>query len=186
MPFYALIAPLFIVSIMIVLEHRQISKIAENEVFPKSIVNIDRYVAFISSTQIPKEHNQQLIFKFNKINQMDAVKQIMTESGKILNWLLNGYKDYKILGFEQTNESYVDTSAEGATVEQWLKRCCLVDINNPTYKERASDLYESFQKFIADNALKEISARMFYLILGKKKKKKRYSAGYVYLGIKLQ
>lgn len=169
-----------------VIQHRQISKIAENEVFPKSIVNIDRYVAFISSTQIPKEHNQQLIFKFNKINQMDAVKQIMTESGKILNWLLNGYKDYKILGFEQTNESYVDTSAEGATVEQWLKQCCLVDINNPTYKERASDLYESFQNFIADNALKEISARMFYLILGKKFHKKRYSAGYVYLGIKLQ
>ena len=169
-----------------VIQHRQISKIAENEVFPKSIVNIDRYVAFISSTQIPKEHNQQYVFRFNRITQEGAIKSCMAERSKILNWLLNGYRDYKILGFEQTNESYMDTSAEGTTIEQWLKQCCIIDINNPSYKERASDLYESFQKFIDDNGLIEISARMFYLILGKKFHKKRYSVGYVYLGIKLQ
>lgn len=169
-----------------VIQHRQISKIAENEVFPKSIVNIDRYVAFISSTQIPKEHNQQYVFRFNRITQEGAIKSCMAERSKILNWLFNGYRDYKILGFEQTNESYMDTSAEGTTIEQWLKQCCIIDINNPSYKERASDLYESFQKFIDDNGLIEISARMFYLILGKKFHKKRYSAGYVYLGIKLQ
>ena len=40
-----------------------VSKLAENELFPKSVLNsvlnIDKYVAVISSSQIPKDHTKQ-------------------------------------------------------------------------------------------------------------------------------
>ena len=77
------------------IQHRQVSKLAENELFPKSVLNIDKYVAFISSSQIPKDHTQELIFKFHPTNQLGDISQYISVFGKILNWILIGYEEYK-------------------------------------------------------------------------------------------
>lgn len=168
------------------IQHRQVSKLAENELFPKSVLNIDKFVAFISSSQIPKDHTQELIFKFHPTNQLGDISQYISEFGKILNWILIGYEEYKRFGFEQVNENFVGCSPESMLVEEWLTKCCVVNIQDHTLSERASNLYESFYRYITDNELPELSYRMFFLILSKKFNKTRYAEGITYFGLSLK
>ena len=71
-------------------------------------------------------------------------------------------------------------------VEEWLTKCCVVNIQDHTLSERASNLYESFYRYVTDNELPELSYRMFFLILSKKFNKTRYAEGITYFGLSLK
>ena len=62
----------------------------------------NKAVAFISSSQIPKDHTQELIFKFHPTTQLGDISQYMSEFRKILNWILIGYESIRDLDFRKS------------------------------------------------------------------------------------
>ena len=169
-----------------VIQHRQVSKLAENELFPKSVLNIDKYVAFISSSQIPKDHTQELVFKFNATTRLGDISRYTLEFGKILDWIIVGYKEYKSFGFEQVHKIFAEYSTESMLVEEWLTQCCIVNVQDYSLKERAINLYKHFYRYVTDKKLPKLSSRMFFLILSKKFNKIRHAKGFIYFGLSLK
>lgn len=167
------------------IEQHNWNRIVENSYFPKNILNVNKYIPFVTMDS-NKPINLQNAIKI-KISSMtkrlDIGRIINEECGAILHWIISD-EGLSAQEFEESvKESKLITSE--CTIDSWLHSNCDFG-DNIKNEEKAGDLYANYIQFTQKSDLSPVSERYFYLQLGKNLQKKRYSFGIVYIGIKIK
>lgn len=71
-------------------------------------------------------------------------------------------------------------------VEEWLTKCCVVNIQDHTLSERASIFMKVFISILQIMNCLNFHTGCFFLILSKKFNKTRYAEGITYFGLSLK
>lgn len=122
--------------------------------------------------------------------------ELLVEASGILNWLIQGYADWRAKGLQvpegvrAATEAYRD---DNDPIGEFLGECCLNAAGLADYEaqhreqpvERANMLYAAYELWCADTAADPISKRVFGLRLRDKGYAKGHSNGVVYQNIRL-
>jgi hypothetical protein len=158
------------------------NKIINNKFFPKTVLNINKYIPFISIGNKNIAIDNAIVFKFKRLqNNYDIYELMNVEGGKILKWFADAQADTNF-EFDQFMDK-INISTNEVTINEWLQNNC--DTSESSVETAAAMLYENYALYMKRINMTPVSERKFFIELSKKHNKKRYSFGMVYVGIKI-
>jgi putative DNA primase/helicase len=120
------------------------------------------------------KRDKELVFKLEK------------ELPEILGWLVEGALKWQQEGLENPaaiDDSIKEYRSEMDLVQRWIDESCEI---NPSYREKATNLFQNLCNYVSINKEYQISNTMFGRNMSKKFEKKRFAGATYYLGIKLK
>jgi putative DNA primase/helicase len=115
-------------------------------------------------------------------------EKLRAEAPQILNWLLEGHKEWMNQGqqlrrcgaVEEATEDYFDSQS---TTEAWLDERCVLD--DPGNETRSSDLYDDYVRWKGRRGERPVSTSRWGEFMGSRFTKRK-SNGWIYQGIALR
>lgn len=160
-------------------------RIIKNDFFNSTILNINKYIPFVSYNSFkPVKADNTIFFRCKTLlNEYDLNKILELEGGAILNWFIKCTNS-----FESELSDYVEetrTITADSSINEWLYCNCEYG-SNIDAESKAVQLYENYIEYAKANYISPVSSRYLFLRLSKIFQKKRYSFGMVYIGIKIK
>jgi len=165
-------------------EKNVINKLIDNTFFEKTVLNIDKYVPIVITT------NKAPLDRFVTIEVGKHIKKhnikdiINAEGGRILNWFIEVISP----GIEKDKDFVTQKSIEFSQetmVRKWLEEKCIIskvqeDQLSPTV------LYDEYKKYMNERQYNGLTMKRFCIEIAQYLPKKRCGAGMLYIGIKLK
>ena len=130
-----------------------ITEIQQNVFFPKNSLNIDKYTSFYVVEDKQYQIDNVIVFRFYSAEDNGA---LISEAGKILNWILSTQIDSPIFETEKITMPKPTASA----VASWLTERCITTFDKKDLTS-AEELYSDFKEYAYNHGFTDISKKAF-------------------------